>query len=440
MIGNILILVITMIFLIKKYQKGLFVIIVISLFNDLFEIPLIDIKYYQFIVLIYSPKIIMFWFKESGCFKRQILPIIIEYYYLIIIGVIFGFLFPWKGNYDHLRLWSQLSEGRTIVQLIRFFSDILLIILVFHWFRTKSISISFLVNSLSIILTISVIIAVIDGLTGYPIRQILFGEQTRLIEGRFIGLCGEPRGFGKICSFGLLLLLVMKNRNYYFFLKTGIIFSIVGIVISFSASTYILTVCWIIILLVYRVMKFNVVSFITFSIIIAGMFYLISNVDFFQKVTLTKIDKVIGGSGTAAIEKVGVFEPDIFTRFEVFDRAALNFLYREPLYFITGVGPNLISIPSSPYLTRATYAIYGENIDSVPHSFLINLISRSGIIGFSLWIIFFINIYGKLRKEKIILALFVSVFISNLIVNTSIFYFYLGILLSMKYIKETSND
>jgi len=428
MLGNIILLSLTLFFLLKKMEKGLLVIILISLFNDLFQVPLINIKTYQLIVLIYSPTAIAYWIRNAHPLKHKLYSLIIEYYYLIILGLIFGFLHPWQGDYDHLRSWSQLAEGRTIVQLIRLFSEISSIFVVFYWLQTKKITLSFMGKSMSIILVLMVIAAISDGLTNYLIRSLLFGEEARLILGRFMGLNGEPRAFGKMCSYGLLFLLVMKGELSNKVIKAGIVFSVIGIIISFSASTYVFTFIWFIILVFYRTIKLKGVSLIIIFSIFISMYYLVNNNNFISNITIGKLEKTFSNQKTL-IEKVDMLEPDIFTRFEVFDRAALNFLYREPLYFIIGVGPNLISIPSSPYLTRSTYAIYGENIDSVPHSFIINLLSRSGLIGLFLWLVFFMQMYHCLRKKPPILKVFfVAIFISNFIVSSACFYLYLGVI------------
>ncbi len=151
--------------------------------------------------------------------------------------------------------------------------------------------------------------------------------------------------------------------------------------------------------------------------------------------TYKKIEVVLSGNIDALDDdKVAENEPQIFTRFEVFDRAALNFLYNKPLYFLLGTGSNLISIPASPYLSSVAYSIYGDRIDSAPHTFFVNLISRSGLIGLIYWILFFFKLtfYNKKFTKKST-HFFIFLFIANFISFNIIFYVYLGLIFYMKY-------
>jgi hypothetical protein len=191
-------------------------------------------------------------------------------------------------------------------------------------------------------------------------------------------------------------------------------------------------------LLFYKTVKINTsLVFITIiTIAIITTFY--QNDEIF--IVKIKIEKVIKEKQEIE-EKVYTDEPDFFSKFEVFDRAALNFVYKNPQFIIIGVGPNLISIPSSPYLTSFAYSIYGVNIDSVPHTFIINLLSRSGLIGLILWLMFFIKVSKMLKKKSLLLtSLLAATFVSNLIVQMSIFYFYIGIILSITYCEKNESD
>jgi hypothetical protein len=169
-------------------------------------------------------------------------------------------------------------------------------------------------------------------------------------------------------------------------------------------------------------------------------FFLIKQNEFFQDNTFSKIEAVLrftgGEQSTFYEEKVDSDEPDLFKRFEVFDRAALNFLYRHPFYWIVGTGPNLISIPASPYITETNKSIYGSTIDSVPHSFIINLISRSGVIGLFLWTVAFLKFRKQLlncmKSQKVF---FYGLIVSQLLVSSILFYFFLGIILFFIYQK-----
>ncbi len=135
---------------------------------------------------------------------------------------------------------------------------------------------------------------------------------------------------------------------------------------------------------------------------------------------------------------IGIYANNFFSHFEIFDRAALNFLYFNKDYIITGTGPNLISIPSSKYLTETNSKEYEDRIDSAPHSFIINLLARSGLIGLFLWLLFFFKLAKKTFQKSIgIFAFFMAIFIANMMVLTSYYLFALGIILYLVNEKKT---
>ena len=195
-----------------------------------------------------------------------------------------------------------------------------------------------------------------------------------------------------------------------------------------SASAYLMTLAWggLFVILTGRFRYFVAgIALVTLS-----LFFLNQN-EFFRESTLTKIENTVSeGDDYYSTEKVSPNEPDIFSSFEVFDRAALNFLYEDSFFLITGTGPNMISIPSSPYLTASTYAVYENRIDSVPHSFLVNLIAHSGLVGLALWFIFIMRFTTTLKGyKKELLALFMCIVLANFIVNASIFFLVIAVLL-----------
>lgn len=425
MLGSLLLLVFFLFFFIRNNIKGIAVVIIISLLNDMFIFSLgFSLPMHYLISLIYLPKVIFEYKLIPFKAKKLLAPIYVELLYLIILAVFFGFIFPWKSEFDYQRTWSQKAEGRAIIQVIKLISEISLVLLLVLWLNTKRLTVSYLLKVTAIVIISSVIFAFVDPFLG--LKNILFSE-LRDVEGRFTALNVEPRTFGRICSFVLLLLLPFKNLLKNKIIKIGIIFSSIGIVISLSASTYLMTLVW---LIVYIIIMKKFKLFLIGIPLLFGILFFLNQNQFFREQTLKKIEIASAqNNGFAAKEKVNEQEPDFFASFEVFDRAALNFLYNEPMYFITGTGPNLISIPSSPYLTASTYTIYENRIDSVPHTFIVNLISRSGLIGLFIWIVFFVKFKNSskgINKEQ--QALFICTMIAYFIVATSFFLFIIAIL------------
>ena len=314
------------------------------------------------------------------------------------------------------------------MQTIRLVAEFALILILLLWLNTKRITIDYLLKTISIIIFASLMVSLTDTMLSGSLKQMFFPE-ARILGDRFSGFNGEPRAFGRVCSIVLLFLVSFYNLSKKdIVIKMGLWSAIIGLAISMSASAYLMTLAWggLFVIVTGRFRYFVAgIALVTLS-----LFFLNQN-EFFRESTLTKIENTVSeGDDYYSTEKVSPNEPDIFSSFEVFDRAALNFLYEDSFFLITGTGPNMISIPSSPYLTASTYAVYENRIDSVPHSFLVNLIARSGLVGLALWFIFIMRFTTTLKGyKKELLALFMCIVLANFIVNASIFFLVIAVLL-----------
>ena len=113
---------------------------------------------------------------------------------------------------------------------------------------------------------------------------------------------------------------------------------------------------------------------------------------------------------------------------EVFDAAAVAFFYHHPQYIYTGTGPNTINIPSSPYLSAVNKSTYRNKIDSIPHMGVLQLFSRSGLIGLFLVILGIIKSSKRLkRKNKELNNLYLLLLLFSAIVMTPFFFFTIGV-------------
>jgi hypothetical protein len=428
MISIYLLLLLFIFFIFTDNKKGITVLIIISLLNNLLNASFgFKIPFHLFISLILFPYVLYNINAIPSKYKNLVNPILIEFVYLILLAIIFGFIIPWEYN-EFDRTWTQRALGRSFIQILRMLSEFSLLFLILLWLNKNKITVKFLLNTTSIIIITSVIFAIIDTLFFHGILKVALLSTARDDLGnRFVGLNAEPREFGQVCSFVSLLLVCFAKFHKNKLTRYGIILSFIGVLISFSASTYLLTIVWLFIYLLIT-KKYKKIAYVSVFIILS--YFSLIQIDFFKDNTLSKIEFVLN-SDIESIdkEKVKTDEPDIFTKFEIFDRAALNFLHSEPLYLIIGTGPNLISIPASKYLNSAARSIYGDTINSVPHSFLVNLISRSGVLGFCLWLYFFILLlYQNKNMSKEFKSLIYCLFLSNFIVATPLFFFIIAII------------
>lgn len=412
-------------YIFRKYNILLFLLL-LSLFNDIFEFSIgVAFKMHHFIVLLSLPGLIIYYY-HSIKLKKITKYLFVEFLFAIMLGVVFGFITPFDDTYANSRLFTQTPAMRATISTLRMLLELSTIIIIIYWINTKKIFVSQIVKFISIVIIINVIVAIIDYLGGYFIKTLIYPD-VRIITGRFTGLSGEPKAFGRYCSFSLLYLLYFNNTKSQTLRKLAIAFSSLGVLLSLSASTILITTAGLSIYLLSRRRIKSTIIIVTFSIIA----YSFLNVNvFFKSQTLFKIQTAIGVLDDTSIEKVNIDEPEFFSRFDVFDRAALNFLYNNPKYLLFGVGPNLISTPASEYLTPTAASIYTEGINTAPGTYLISTLSRTGIVGIVLNILFF-SFVLKSIKNKSDKYFFITFWIMTLMVGTSLFYFFNGFIIAL---------
>ncbi|WP_395062966.1 hypothetical protein, partial [Flavobacterium sp.] len=106
------------------------------------------------------------------------------------------------------------------------------------------------------------------------------------------------------------------------------------------------------------------------------------------------------------------------------------------------VGPNTINIPSSEYMSEFEKTEYNGRIDSVPSNFIINIISRSGIIGILLHIFAYFYIQKKLKKysNPVLSNYFFLVFIYTVFYNNIFFYAAVGIIMGIYFSEKNQKQ
>jgi len=352
-------------------------------------------------------------------------PFWVEFGVIVILSVVFGVLIPWE-DHSGLRSWTQQSEGRAVIQTIRIFNEIIIVYFIAWVLWKGKVSMNFLILSIGVTASIGVMVAIYDFFNDYVILENVAVLREDLV-GRFIGFNGEPKGLGRnsAVSYGILLVYYLTREK-----DTRILFILailaLGVVLSLSASSYILFVAVnVIIFIVYVRNSRRSISVI--GIVIVLIVGEIVRINYFPSTTTLKIEKALYGEEDIIVKN----EPRVFTRFDIFDRLALNFLYNNPIYILTGTGPNMISIPASIYIPKNSWAFKERRIDSVPNVLIINIIARSGLIGFS---ILFIGLYrfyllSKLDKSGFQMGIFIVSLLFSFVMFNTVLYFYLGIIL-----------
>ena len=421
------------VFILKKYYKGLLILILLSLLGNMLYFNFFGsrIIVYQLITLLFFPVIIM---QKKGKLFSIINGIKYEYLILIFLGILFGFLFPWEHE-SNTRSWNQLASGRSIVALINILSEILLIYFTYFIFVSKKVLMKNFINALSILIIIVSLISFIDILFNYPIYSSLFGRDAITISnaGRLLGLSHEPRSLGRLITLGWLFLLVFKINGYRFsYDKISLPLGLAVILLAFSFSTYFILFLGILIVLRKKLLRINLKYIFSIGFLIFILFQVISYNDEVISTMLYKFASVT--EGRIDFNNYYPEEPFLFSTFEVFDRAASNFFYNNPNYLFFGTGPNLISLASE------ARTIDGP-INGVPGYGLISLISRSGLVGLFLYFMVCKKIYNllKIENNQLLTDLFLVSFFTYIFVRNPWLYFIIGFVIAQMQLKFFKN-
>lgn len=379
--------------------KFLVVISILSLFADIFRVNLgASLLFINIVGFLLIPQLILYYrdnFNNGNVrlFKKIISPLWINFLYLIVLGFIFGFIFPWTDSSSY-RSWGQNAQGRTIITLIRYFNEFVVAFYIFILLASKKINFRFIINCIGWITVISFSFGVF-GLVFGALKIDLSTLSYRSSD-RFLGLNGEPKIMGRnsALSYAVLLLYylkIKKEKKLLYF----IVISAVGVILSLSASAIVLFLAFNLYIIIVQK---NIKLIITSTVIFIGSIFILQTNKFFVDRTQKKIEKAVFGT----TESSDSFAMTYMSRFDIFDHLALLFLYDNPQYLISGTGPNLISIPASSYLADFTkYSFYEDlgGIDSVPNVLLNNVLANSGILGVILYAIFFIRLYKYSRID-----------------------------------------
>lgn len=327
---------------------------------------------------------------------------LLNFFYLLMLGVTFGFIFPWPDT-TGLRPFTLTASGRVIIYTIRTLADLSLTIFIFNQLK-KPYRLLFIGRTLILGSLITAFFGAISLMAPqldfyHIITGLRYVDLAALARGR--GLSYEPRGLGMACAYGILVLLIYPSAISFKKLS-ALVTCVIGFVAAFSASSLALLVggilaSW------YRlprrahvIIRAGVIFGIVFSLIAYNLFpaRLESGIN----------NILIRVNPTERLNRLGGVSPKNFAetiafQLDGFDGSALLFLFAQPLYAVIGTGPTMIYLPASNYLLPGAYtAIYSATgINSPPtHGFLLEL-SNSGIVGVILWFVQIILCYQALH-------------------------------------------
>jgi hypothetical protein len=334
------------------------------------------------------------------------------------------------------RYWSQTYLGRSLISSFRFFLEILSIYGTFFIFsrlgRKDSLKILYWVGMTSI--TYGLLNYVSNGY----LNSILFPASRLELSNRMIAMNTEPRSFGQsmIILSTIFFLEFLESRE----LKSIFVSMLFSVFLVFSSSaTSVLTLGFVYSILIFKHIKFKYINrlirlalpILLFSSIIFSLYVNLFLDSGFYDEAIAKISMVFGVSDYR-VERAGDSDDvlPIFSRLEVFDRAAMNFMADNPIFMLIGTGPNTVSIPASDYIDSYSKLIYGNRIDSTPHSGLINSFSWAGLVGLLVLSRFYIRLFRLTSQNSYCRNLLIASFAVFLLIRPPTLWMLYGYLIS----------
>lgn len=411
-----------------KQYRPLVLLVLLSLICNLFYFNFFGsrIPLHNYVALCVSPFISPYILRQIFVRKVTFLHyLIFDLFSLIILGIFFGIISPWEpGSFVN---WNQNPLGRSLVAIFRLFLDISMAIFIHFCVSAGKVHINTILKMALTIAFIQIAIGLIDLFTNYTIRSTLFTE--REIPGRYLGLSHEPRSMARNTAFVLILATAgyIAGKDIYNVKIKHLLLLLFGTLFTASVSSMITIGISAFIFFVVKNKRKRINYLFSFSLILLVSFLIISSTDYYQNNILPKIMMVAyGGSDYGVIDG----EPIWLTRFEVMDRAAANFFYKNPKHLWFGTGPNLIGIPSSPYRTESALITLGDVIVAVPGTGLLYTLGRNGILGITLLVLLYHFLNKQVNSNQFMSTMLFFTFIFFIFIHPSWFYFNIGIISS----------
>lgn len=380
-----------------KQYKLLLGWVCLTLFVQLFDTTILtNLPAPRIVGLMYLPTAIKSFREWWGL--KPVKAWVINYLYLLILGVIFGFLWPWPDT-TMMRPFALTAPGRTIIYSFRLISDVSLTVFIANQLRLPG-NLYWLGRSLVAGATLSALAGLLTLFTGFDLVYAItdFEEQFLTAE-RAHGLSAEPRGLGLACAYGIMILLIGQKRLFKLW-PLLLVINLAGLLSTVSTSAMALLLTGVI---TGWVFFSNRTRGAILALILLAVVLLFSASVFFHEQFESAVHTVqlrIDPSYKLNGIPPGTFGQEIAYRLDVFDASAMLFLLDEPFYALLGTGPGLVSLPASQHVPPGLYsAIWTPEVgvNSPPFHGILLEISNGGLLGVVLWLFQVITCWLSLR-------------------------------------------
>lgn len=323
---------------------------------------------------------------------------VINYLYLLILGVIFGFLWPWPDT-TMMRPYTLTAPGRTVVYSLRLISDLSLTVFAATQLRNAG-NLYLVGRALVIGATLSALAGLLTLFTKFDlVYAITDFEDQFLTAERAHGLSAEPRGLGLACAYGLMILLIGQKRLFKLW-PVLLVINMAGLLSTVSTSALALLLAGVITGWVFFTNRTRgaILALILLAVILLFGASVFLPMQFSSAVQT--IEARIDPSQKLSGIPPGTFGQEVAYRLDVFDASAMLFLLDEPFYALLGTGPGLVSLPASLHVPPGLYsAIWTPEVgvNSLPFHGILLEISNGGVLGVLLWFFQVITCWIALR-------------------------------------------
>ncbi|HEX6288542.1 MAG TPA: hypothetical protein VFZ66_05085 [Herpetosiphonaceae bacterium] len=322
---------------------------------------------------------------------------LLNFAYLVVLGIAFGYIWPWPDTTGHRPL-TMTAPGRAVIYSIRLISDLSLAVFVARELQ-KPGRIAVLGRAIVLGASLTALAGIFNFITTIDPYFTITGLRDLAGNQRARGLSFEPRGLGMACAYGLMVLIVMPGRLSLH--RQGLLgINLLGLLVSYSTSALVIFVAglaaaW---LFLSNRIRLTIASIMLATGALVAAAPLVVPDQF--EVALRSVQQRLDPSSGLRTEPPDHLGEVIAYRMDSFDASALLFLWDQPTYALIGTGPGMMLLPASEYVPPGIYRLIyppEKGLDGLPTHGLLLEVSNSGVIGLSMWLVQVFSCYGALR-------------------------------------------
>ncbi len=321
--------------------------------------------------------------------------LVLEYLYLVLLGLAFGFLVPWPSG-GLSRAFNQVASGRAVIYLIRSAGDLGVAFFVARYVASRR-RVGDVIRFVLVGTSVACYAALLELLTRLDLYDLITGLRPMSLPLRMRGFNYEPRGLGLLAAHGLLLAVLWYSRRPSFKAAGLVLLHAVALALAASTSAAVaVAVGGVALFIVSRPTRLVLIGLgATAGLAVALLLetrsgYLDSYIENARvRLTVGRIDR----RPETPIENLAF-------RMDIFDGPAVLFLASNPAFLVFGTGPGLVSLPATAYVPPSPDFAWAseEGINVAPTTGIVLELANAGLIGLTLWLTVVVSALRAFRR------------------------------------------